>query len=228
MNYQRRAWLNAITENTGTHILDSGGALGRHWQRNKGLTLDTAYSWTHRLEVDSYGFTVTINVLHYLESNFTIDRKATSRFHRWANTGKMAREDWWTCLQAWVEHIGGEYGNGDNTYNHDNWLSQEVLMRGFTDRGGDAWWAIQTHNGADVRGGYSKPFLCRQDECEWEVWMVDGWMGCENGHLLYADGACHWICDDPHRSLSDDDLKPRTNGRGWWLPCPVCGKKLSM
>jgi hypothetical protein len=29
-----------MTENTGTHMLDSGGAYGRHWQRNKGLTVD--------------------------------------------------------------------------------------------------------------------------------------------------------------------------------------------
>ena len=29
-----------MTENTGTHFLDSGGAYGRNWQRNKGLTVD--------------------------------------------------------------------------------------------------------------------------------------------------------------------------------------------
>ena len=28
-----------ITENTGTHMLDSGGVAGRNWQRNKEKTL---------------------------------------------------------------------------------------------------------------------------------------------------------------------------------------------
>ena len=29
-----------ITENTGSHMLDSGGAYGRNWQRNQGKTID--------------------------------------------------------------------------------------------------------------------------------------------------------------------------------------------
>ena len=29
-----------ITENTGRHMLDSGGAYGRHWERNQKLSLD--------------------------------------------------------------------------------------------------------------------------------------------------------------------------------------------
>lgn len=29
-----------ITENTGTHMLDSGGDSGRNWQRNQGKSID--------------------------------------------------------------------------------------------------------------------------------------------------------------------------------------------
>ena len=29
-----------LTEGTGTHVLDSGGAAGRHWQHNQKRTLD--------------------------------------------------------------------------------------------------------------------------------------------------------------------------------------------
>lgn len=227
-DYQRRAWLAAIKENTGSHVLDSGGAMGRHWQRNKGLTIENAYDWTHRLNVDKWGFSVTINVLHYLESNFVIDRTRTARFHRFAHSKEWAGECWFDCLKAWVKSTNGYLTNGDNTYNHENWLSQEVLMQGFVDGGGDEWYAISTHNGADVRGGYSRPYLCKIDEIEWNVWMTDGWLGCSNGHMLYADGASHWIMDSPYREFRWDDLKVRTNGRGYWLPCPECGKKLSI
>lgn len=227
-DYQRRAWLAAIKENTGSHVLDSGGAMGRHWQRNKGLTIENAYDWTHRLNVDKWGFSVTINVLHYLESNFVIDRTRTARFHRFAHSKEWAGECWFDCLKAWVKSTNGYLTNGDNTYNHENWLSQEVLMQGFVDGGGNEWYAISTHNGADVRGGYSRPYLCKIDEIEWNVWMTDGWLGCSNGHMLYADGASHWIMDSPYREFRWDDLKVRTNGRGYWLPCPECGKKLSI
>ncbi len=30
---------NMLTENTGTHMLDSGGEGGRNWQQNQGLTV---------------------------------------------------------------------------------------------------------------------------------------------------------------------------------------------
>jgi len=227
-NYQRRAWLAAIKENTGSHFLDSGGAMGRHWQRNKGLTIENAYDWTHRLNVDKWGFTVTLNVLHYLESNFVIDRARTARFHRYAHSAAHQDESWHESLVSWVKETGGYMTHGDNTYNHENWLSQDVLMHSFVDGGGEGWHAIATHNGADARGGYSKYYLCKEEDTEWEVWMTDGAMGCPNGHWLHSDGGSHWIMDDPYRTFSDDDLKVRTNGRGYWLPCPECGKKLSV
>lgn len=226
--YQQRAWFHAITENTGTHMLDSGGAMGRHWQRNRLLTIEDAYNWTHRLDVQSYGWDVQINVLHYLTSNYVIDRPRTSRFHRFAHSGKMRREDWWTCLEEWVKETGGEMGRGDNTYNHENWLSQEVLTHSFWDAEGEEWEAVQTHNGADVRGGYSKPFLCRASDTEYEVWMTDGWLGCENGHSLYADGASHWILNEPYRSMHWEEIKVRNNGKAYWLACPECNKKLTL
>ena len=31
---------NMLTENTGTHMLDSGGGSGRHWQRNQKKSIE--------------------------------------------------------------------------------------------------------------------------------------------------------------------------------------------
>ena len=33
-----------LTENTGTHMLDSGGDNGRSWQQNQGLTVDALHA----------------------------------------------------------------------------------------------------------------------------------------------------------------------------------------
>jgi hypothetical protein len=225
-DFQQRAWFNSITQNTGSHVLDSGGAYGRHWERNAKLTIDDAYSWDYRLEVASWGWNITINVLHYLTQNFTIDREVNARFHRFCYAPAQEDDTWFECLQKWVDSIGGAIHYGENTYNHDNWLSQNVLTHIFTDGDQEGWLAIATHNGCDARGGYSKFWLCREDDTDWNVGLTDGWIGCKNGHQFYADGPSHWICDDPHKTYKDDDIKVASNGHSWWVVCPVCRCKL--
>lgn len=228
-NYQRRAWLSAIKENTGRHMLDSGGAYGRHWERNASLELESAYSWTHRLKCDKWGWEVSLNVLQYLEANYIIDRSRTARFHRFAFSESQRDNSWNESLYDFVRSRSGHmYNGGSNTYNGESLLTQCVLEWYFTDADETDWIAVSTHNGCDVRGGYSRPFLCRKDECEYEMGAADGWMACDNGHSFYTDDSWHWYDGDTGREkFTPDSLKVRSNGRGFWLPCPKCGRKLS-
>jgi len=228
VEYQKRCWFAAITENTGAHFLDSGSAYGRHWERNAKLTPETAFNWDYRLNVQSYGWDVTINVLHFLTENYTIDRVQTSRFHRFGHTPAMKWEHWQTILEEYVTSRGGTMGRGFNTYNDDNWLSQCVHTQHYTNANDEDFIAVSVHTGCDIRGGYSRPYICRSDESEWNVGLMDGWMGCRNGHNFYADGWRHWICDDPHNTHDQDDFKVRHNGKAYWLACPICGCKVDM
>lgn len=218
-NYQRRCWLFAARENTGAHVLDSGGIYGRHYERNAKLTLDTAYSWAHRLEVGASWWSISLNVLHYLESNFTIDRTRTANFHKFAFSARMRNASWFECLQTFVEERGGRMGEGWNTYNGNSLLTQCVLTHCFRDAQDENWFAISVHTGCDVRGGYSRFFLCRQDECDWQVGEADAWISCGECHASWhTDDGCHWYGDEGG-TLSEDDFEPFGDG----LKCPICG-----
>ena len=65
-----------LTENTGTHFLDSGGVNGRMWQRNQKKTMQ---DFENQLE-ESYEFDSkyneiyrTVSVFHFLTNNLEFD-----------------------------------------------------------------------------------------------------------------------------------------------------------
>jgi hypothetical protein len=61
-----------LTENTGSHFLDSGGHYGRHWEANQKRTLESFKNEpTVNLEFDDDGVleSWTISVFHYLVGN---------------------------------------------------------------------------------------------------------------------------------------------------------------
>lgn len=227
-NYQKRAWLFAAKENTGRHFLDSGSAYGRHWERNKELTLKSAYSWDHKLTIASWGWEVSLNVLTYLTENFRIDRAKTAKFHRFAYSPAQRNNSWFESLQEWVESRGGRMGGGHNTYNDESLLTQCVLMHCFEDASGDEWHAVSVHTGCDVRGGYSRPFICRAEDTEWYMGAADAHMYCADGHRFHTDDGYHWYADHTSQSFDNDHFKVIFNGRGHWLRCACCKKGVNV
>src|SRR3990167_84685 len=81
-----------LTENTGSHMLDSGGAYGRQWQRNSKLKLaDFKKRPQDTLEIcRKYGsdeFSPTVDVFHKLTSTLDLD----DRCHEF---NRMVVPDW--------------------------------------------------------------------------------------------------------------------------------------
>ena len=67
-----------LTENTGKHFLDSGGANGRNWQRNQGLTPEACEAQpSATLEISEwdggYELIPTINLYHFLTQQLCLD-----------------------------------------------------------------------------------------------------------------------------------------------------------
>lgn len=158
-----------LTERTGIHMLDSGGSCGRHWQRNQGRAFENEpevvldASWDY--------LDVTINLYHWLKGRLEYNEELDKRFQEFATTGEMEGESWFACADAFMEllkkeseeegcPIGGIYGEGDplcvNTYNHESLLSQVIQYYYWEDEDGGHV-LLQIHNGADVRGGYTRP-----------------------------------------------------------------------
>jgi len=174
-----------LTENTGSHMLDSGGAYGRHWEKNKKKTLadfikePSVIPYNITDEKKSNEVCYTISVFHYL-TNGQIKLDNTCKAFN-----KLPCEDWdggetygiSKKQSEWLKKRGFEFKNSFNTYNGESSLSQ-VLQGTYLKKENDTWVLLQIHNGCDVRGGYTdaKLFYLPEDFLPGEdvIGTIDG------------------------------------------------------
>jgi hypothetical protein len=225
MNLELKQTIAAMmTENTGTHGLDSGGAYGRNWQRNAGLTCNDfdampaaileidLRKWQDKPHADMM---LSVNIYHKLTSGILELDDLCRQFNA------MPVDDWKSDLNGvsdsgenWLSDRGFVWDDrhcGFNTYNWENNFSQ-VLQGNFVARDGeygeDNYVLLQIHGGADVRGGYTdaKLFkLCEyaeehdllRDNCGFSVETDDGYLHLNwSGEWITGGGSC----------AHDDDL----------------------
>ena len=198
-----------LTENTGRHMLDSGGAYGRAWERNQGVDFDMEpeawadFRWGY---ID-----LTVSVYHAISEVAEYHAEGDRIFHEWANSGDRVNEGWLPLMEAFTEDIGGLglYSDGPpmtiNTYNGESNLSQVLQYTFFTleedtpitdyldlERPEDAepvvlaegaYVLLQIHGGCDVRGGYTQPRLFEltsYEETEFFDLGLRGSFGCDS------------------------------------------------
>jgi hypothetical protein len=189
-----------MTENTGSHMLDSGGAYGRNWERNKKLTIEDFEKRPEAtLEISrKYGsdeFSPTVDLFHKLTGCLEID-SICNEFN------EMEVSDWdgdfygvSTAGTAWLKERFEVVGEAFNTYNWDNNFSQIIQGQELKCRETDDVYAlVQVHGGCDARGGYTDAKLFKvqgsegiyeliSDNCMFDV--ID-WMG----EWINNEGTC--------------------------------------
>jgi hypothetical protein len=95
-----------LTENTGRHMLDSGGAYGRHWERNQGRSFED--------EPDSsldcrYGeLNVTHNVFHWLADRLDYDEQATEWLREFGDSEDRREEPWLATMRDFPEYFANQ------------------------------------------------------------------------------------------------------------------------
>lgn len=103
-----------LTENTGRHFLDSGGDLGRAWQRNQGVKFSERP--TSKLEVEVHGkngwISFTREVFHFLNECVEYDHELNESFQELSNRPENEREGWMAVVEAWIDERrkGGPVG----------------------------------------------------------------------------------------------------------------------
>jgi hypothetical protein len=142
-----------LTENTGTHMLDSGGAYGRHWERNQGRDIQSFID-APEVEVSEYG--ISLDLFHFLRERIQFVPELQEMFDEWANSEENKNELWYPLIDQWCEDHKSEYYGGFNSYNDDNFLSQ-TIQGNFFEYDDGTYLILQIHGGADVRGGYTAP-----------------------------------------------------------------------
>lgn len=202
-----------FTENTGRHILDSGDAYGRGYERRAGMT---AADFLARPEIEIDGNSVTVSLFHLLNKHLRYTDMSgylTGQFRAYVDSTEPGDEYTNSCYSVanWLDTIGGEYGESENTYNYDTMLDGVVQYIPFS-LNGEHYLALSTHNGADVRGGYSDIVIyVACDEWLWHAYTADlhcrmcnRWITVEGYSGVLVDGSTY-----------DGEIGPKGE-------CPVC------
>ncbi|MFA5376072.1 MAG: hypothetical protein WC455_10035 [Dehalococcoidia bacterium] len=157
-----------LTECTGSHFLDSGCFLGRHWQHNQGKVLQafmTEPAESYRADItrdETLEFSGRISVFHYLRNILEYDTRMTKIYY--AFDSKHQKESYTHTLKMWADKIEPHcHHSWGNSANSDCDLSQDVQFLDFEVKG-QMFVALQIHGGCDLRGGYTKPRIFRADE----------------------------------------------------------------
>lgn len=202
-----------FTENTGIHGMDSGGAYGRNWQKNQGISAIDFLAMPSATYSRDYG-QVTVDSWAYCFSRLSYSPLAevlTRLMNVWESVDYENRNPWHLGDQReFVENLGGVIrGDGWNTYNFDNLLSQ--ILQGFEfELHGVTLVLLQVHGGADARGGYTRPVIF-EPCCEY--WLhgiqnveLECSSGCE-GWWNYSSGELHtWEGEYIHPRESEEFL----------------------
>jgi hypothetical protein len=184
-----------LTENTGRHMLDSGGAYGRHWERNQGRDFDAEQPTT--LHWSKWGPEVTHSVYHWLLERVEYNEELDNRFLDYATSDENEDDSWFQNMRGFVDDALKPFEDIDNiftvnTYNGEDLLSQTLQYVYWEDFDG-AHVLLQIHGGCDVRGGYTRPrafdlpeeyalfdnarfgLYCTNEDCEASWYSDDGY-----------------------------------------------------
>jgi hypothetical protein len=174
-----------LCENTGRHMLDSGGHYGRNFERNEGRTVDDFEALDSvTLSVDG---DLTVDVFHYMVNQLEYCESWDVQLNAFIDSTDYT---YFEAVPAWLESLGidvSDVGVYDgvwewNTYNWECLLSQTLQGWTVTFPDGVRRSIVQVHGGADVRGGYTRPRVFDIS------WNDDSWIVCDNWQII-CEGA---------------------------------------
>lgn len=167
-NYSRVEHIlyNMFIENTGIHMLDSGMSNNRHWQQNQKLKIDDFVNRemvTYNKEYDYH----SVDTFQFLYNALNVDKdtdELNKLFDEFINREENKDECYLTNMYDFVsELIQKDYDKIDNTYNFNETLNQDFQF-GIFEYNNNEYVILQIHNGCDVRGGYTKPYIFKIDD----------------------------------------------------------------
>jgi len=145
---------NMLTENTGTHFLDSGGASGRHWQSNIKKSLED-FRKEEVFNSDAKDiWEIEKSLFHHLNDSIKYNADLNEGLQTYLKHKDL--ENWREPVEQYLQSkFPNEKIDHINTYNGDCILSQTLQIITVGDMYTNETIALSIHNGADVRGGYT-------------------------------------------------------------------------
>ena len=194
-----------LTENTGTHFLDSGRANGRNWQRNQIKTIkdfqdEPEASLSFDVSGDYIYLDPTVSVFHKLskvldECKICKDFNAM-KVNNWDsdNYYGVSKEGENFLNSYGFKTVSGDENVDWNTYNWSICFSQVVQGTNLISDNNENYVLIQIHQGADVRGGYTDA----------KLFIISDGMDCE--HYKVYDDRCSFSVIDPAIDVLTKDM----------------------
>lgn len=156
----QKAIFNQLSENTGSNICDSGNAYGRNFDKYK-----NAPNFNERLRFETDYAIIPVHVfmnnnLDRSDSAVTIEKMIVKELKRQKNDcPKLGYFNGDDIIEILKDFGGVEtcYGGmkWENTYNYNNCDLSQTLQYMIFQMNGKNFAIVETHNGCDVRGGYS-------------------------------------------------------------------------
>lgn len=200
-----------LTENTGAHMLDSGGAYGRNWSSNQGRDFDKEPATVLSFEFGE--MEITHNIYHWLKERLEYDAYTDALLHKHAEREENKDKDWSEILEEFLKDLCAEKDidysahmvNGCNTYNGEDLVSQ-VMQYWYIEEFDDPMIILRIHGGCDVRGGYTAPRVFTGDMYEYAIFdnaKASLWCTDNGEHNWFTDDAYTFYNQEENGKLSD-------------------------
>jgi len=225
MNKTQQIIIKMLTEDTGRHMLDSGGAYGRHWERNQGRDFDSEPHTTSEFLISTYkdksslDTMITHNIYHWLTERLDYSERIDKIFHWFCNRKSQVDLKWDQNIDNFFNYLKpssmcDSSPTSGYTYNDQALLSQDIVFHQFSIDHDLV--ILQIHNGCDARGGFTNPRVFECDESLFDYCRAT--LHAENtldpARTIMPfgtdDNSHSWHSDDGYHFYGDDC---RTNGR---------------
>ncbi len=193
-----------LKENTGQHMCDSGDAYGRHWEKNQERDFENEPKF--KVDLTGYYVDIQISTYHYLTSHLEMTHKSEKLQKEFEQFLKSKEDTYYLqdmedfSKSKHNEHYAGNHTT--NTYNYENLLDQ-VLQYSIFEIDNEVYIILQIHNGCDVRGGYTKPYIFHVSDYDYFVMQQsDVTCGTIDGNFIWDSDNCgyDWYpANDEHK-----------------------------
>jgi hypothetical protein len=171
--------MKTFTELTRTpvahNLFDSGDYYGRNYTRP--IETEVTIDVRHNEYLDEFDITASIPTGAFLDAAFTIDKELTKVLKTLKAHTLTSRDAGLALAKKLGLNVYEE--TWENTYNYETDLDQVFQYFKLKLADGSEIYIIETHNGCDVRGGYSQCVVARPTDpdeffhLEWQVeWCV--------------------------------------------------------
>ena len=202
-----------LKESTGRALCDSGGAYGRHWERNQAriFTDEQPVTWD-----EDY---MTRNLYHFLVENLDITVESERLQNDYEKFTSGSREYHLADMENWIDKMveAGELDSDGgylvparpqciNTYNGECFLSQTLQYILFF-IAGEYYILLQVHQGCDVRGGYTVPRIFAVPDAEQFIMqMTHATVRTKAGNDYWTDDTYHWYSNNNNETKEWADV----------------------